>query len=168
MFFPGYEATMLALEANSVIGLRLIKIAHGGVDAVHEVHLMVQEKVEAGAEAMATLVGGGGVEAVLAGYRRRVAFNAQRLSPGSSITVFSQHRRSHSSRERRPCVERLQLMNKKLEANDNIARDQSGDKSDRGNVQGEALQMNDNSAEGKRPAEVTSGARVGEEVQLAR
>jgi uncharacterized membrane protein YfcA len=84
MFFPGYEATMLALEANSVIGLRLIKIAHGGVDAVQEVHLMVQEKVEAGAEAMATLAGGGGVEAVLAGYRRRVAFNAQRLSPGSA------------------------------------------------------------------------------------
>ena len=26
MFFPGYEATMLALEANGVIGLRLIKI----------------------------------------------------------------------------------------------------------------------------------------------
>ena len=59
-------------------------------------------------------------------------------------------------------------MNKKLEANDNIARDQSGDKFDRGNVQGEALQMNDNSAGGKRPREVTSGARGGEEVQLAR
>jgi hypothetical protein len=84
MFFPGDEATMLALEANSVIGLRLIKIAHGGVDAAQEVHLMVQEKVEAGAEAMATLAGGGSVEAVLAGYRRRVAFNAQRLSPGSA------------------------------------------------------------------------------------
>ena len=82
MLFPGYEATMLALEANSVIGLRLMKIAHGGVDAVHEVQLMVHEKVEAGAEAMATLVGGGGIDAVLAGYRRRVAFNAQRLSPG--------------------------------------------------------------------------------------
>ena len=42
---------MLALEANSVIGLRLIKIAQGGVDAVHEVNLMVHEKVDAGAEA---------------------------------------------------------------------------------------------------------------------
>jgi hypothetical protein len=84
MFFPGYEATMLAFEANSVIGLRLIKIARGGVDAVQEVNLMVQEKVEAGAEAMATLVAGGSVGAVLAGYRRRVAFNAQRLSPGSA------------------------------------------------------------------------------------
>ena len=90
MFFPGYEAAMLTLEANSVIGLRLIKIAHGGVDAVQEVHLMVQEKVDAAAEAMTTLVGGGSVEAVLAGYRRRVAFNAQRLSAGiGAIAIFS-------------------------------------------------------------------------------
>jgi hypothetical protein len=38
MIFPGYEATMLALEANGVIGLRLIKIAQGGVDAGHEIN----------------------------------------------------------------------------------------------------------------------------------
>jgi hypothetical protein len=82
MIFPGYEATMLALEANAVIGLRLLKIAHGGVDAAHEVNLMVQEKIDAAAEAMTTLLGGG-VETVLVGYRRRVAFNAERLSPGS-------------------------------------------------------------------------------------
>jgi hypothetical protein len=100
MFFSGYEATMLALEANSVIGLRLIKIAHGGVYAVQEVNLMVREKVDAGAEAMAALVGGGSVEAVLAGYRRRVAFNAQRLIAGiGAITIFSANiDRSHSSR----------------------------------------------------------------------
>ena len=73
---------MLALEANAVIGLRLIKIAHGGVDAAHEVNLMVQEKVDAAAEAMTTLLGGGRIGTVLAGYRRRVAVNAQRLSPG--------------------------------------------------------------------------------------
>jgi hypothetical protein len=84
MIFPGYEATMLALEANAVIGLRLLKSAHGGVDAAHEVNLMVQEKVDAASEAVATLVGGGSVEAVLAGYRRRVAFNARRLSAGST------------------------------------------------------------------------------------
>ena len=84
MIFPGYEATMLALEANSVIGLRLMKIAHGGVDAVQEVNLMVQEKVDAAAEAMTTLVGGGTVETVLAGYRRRVAFNAKRLAHDST------------------------------------------------------------------------------------
>ena len=30
MIFPGYEASMLAFEANGVVGLRLIKIARGG------------------------------------------------------------------------------------------------------------------------------------------
>jgi len=75
---------MLALEANGVIGLRLMKIAHGGVDAGHEVILMLQEKVDAAAEAQATLMGGGNVEAVVIGYRRRVAYNAQRLSPRST------------------------------------------------------------------------------------
>jgi hypothetical protein len=44
-------------------------------------------------------------------------------------------------------------MNEKLETNGNTARGESGDKSNRENVQGEALQMNDNSAEGKKPAQ---------------
>ena len=85
MIFPGYEATMLALEANGVIGLRLIKIAQGGVDAGHEINLMVQEKVDAAAEALTTVVGGGSVETVLAGYLRRVALNARRLSFGEKM-----------------------------------------------------------------------------------
>ena len=55
MNFVGYEAMMLALEASGVIGLRLMKIAHGGVDAGHEVILMVQEKVEAAAGARAII-----------------------------------------------------------------------------------------------------------------
>jgi hypothetical protein len=84
MTFLGYEATMFALEATGVVGLRLMKIAHGGLDAGHEVILMVQEKVDAAAEAQAMLMGGGSVEAVLIGYRRRVALNAQRLSPRST------------------------------------------------------------------------------------
>ena len=42
---------------RGVIGLRLIKIAHGGVEASHEVILMVQEKVDGAAEARATLNG---------------------------------------------------------------------------------------------------------------
>jgi hypothetical protein len=84
MISSGYEAIMLALEANHVIELRLTKIARGGVDAVREVFLMVQEKVEAAAEAHGTLMGGGDVRAVLIGYRRRVAFNARRLSPPST------------------------------------------------------------------------------------
>ena len=84
MIYFGYEAMMLALEANGVIGLRLMKVAYGGVDAGDEVILMVREKLEAAAEAQATVMGGGSVEAVLIGYRRRVALNAQRLSRRST------------------------------------------------------------------------------------
>jgi hypothetical protein len=43
-------------------------------------------------------------------------------------------------------------MSQKLEANDNTAQDQSGDEPNRRDVQGKGLQMNDNSAEGKKPA----------------
>ena len=43
-------------------------------------------------------------------------------------------------------------MNKELEGHDSPALDQSGEPPNRRNVQGEALQMNDNSAGGKKPA----------------
>jgi hypothetical protein len=79
MLFSGYEATMLAFEANGVIGLRSIKIARGGVDAVQEINLMVQEKFDAAAEALTTLVGGGSVEAILSAIDG-VTLNARRLS----------------------------------------------------------------------------------------
>ena len=36
--------------------------------------------MDAAAEALATLVGGGSVEAILSGYRQRVTLNARRLS----------------------------------------------------------------------------------------
>ena len=36
MIFLGHEAMMLVLELNGVIGLRLMKIAHGGIDAGRE------------------------------------------------------------------------------------------------------------------------------------
>jgi hypothetical protein len=84
MIFLGYEAMMMALEANGVIGLRLMKVAHGGVDASDEVILMVREKLEAAAEAQATVLGGGSIAAVLIGYRQRVALNARRLSRRST------------------------------------------------------------------------------------
>ena len=53
-------------------------------------------------------------------------------------------------------------MSEKLETNGNTARGESGDKSNRGNVQGEALQMNDNSAEGKKPAKSRVALGVGD------
>jgi hypothetical protein len=127
MLFSGYEATMLAFEANGVIGLRSIKIARGGVDAVQEINLMVQEKFDAAAEALTTLVGGGSVEAILSGYRRRDTQCATAVP------------------------RKEDAMNKELEGHDSPALDQSGEPPNPRNVQGEALQMNDNSAGGKKP-----------------
>ena len=43
-------------------------------------------------------------------------------------------------------------MKKELHGKDTPARDQSGEQPNRRNVQGEALQMNDHSARGKKPA----------------
>jgi hypothetical protein len=85
MNFLGYQAAMLAFEATGVIGLRLMKIARGGVGAGREAILMVQEKAEAAFEAQTTLMAGGTAEAVLVGYRRRVALNAERLSMESPL-----------------------------------------------------------------------------------
>ncbi len=43
-------------------------------------------------------------------------------------------------------------MNKTLEANGNVARNESGDNPNAPKVQGKGLQMNDNSVAGKKPA----------------
>jgi hypothetical protein len=51
MFFPFDSAVMLALESNRVIGLRLTKLAAGGVEAFEEAHLIISEKIGAAAEA---------------------------------------------------------------------------------------------------------------------
>jgi hypothetical protein len=83
MIFPWYTATMLAVEASSVIGLRLMKIAGGGREALHEVGLMVTEKVAAAGEAGAILIEGGSAVTVIGRYRERVAANAGRLSSES-------------------------------------------------------------------------------------
>lgn len=81
MFNPWYEATMLAIELNSVIYLRLMKLAQGGTEAQHEVEQMVSEKVNAVVEAMGTMMCGGTPATVLGRYREHVAANAERLAP---------------------------------------------------------------------------------------
>ena len=54
-----------------------------------EVESWCTKRTATGTEAMATLVGGGGVEAVLAGYRRRVAFERRAAIAGiGAITLF--------------------------------------------------------------------------------
>ena len=74
-----FAFAMLALEAQKVIELRLVKLAWGGPDACDEAHLMVSEKISAAVEAAGTLMMGGSFETVVARYREHVAGNTERL-----------------------------------------------------------------------------------------
>ena len=73
------DAMMLAAEAQTVIGLRLMMLGAGGAAAQTEANLMVSEKVSALLEAGVTIAGGGTAHGVVAGYRKHVRANARRL-----------------------------------------------------------------------------------------
>jgi hypothetical protein len=80
MLFPFYSSMMLGLESGNVIGLRMLKLACGGGDALNEMHLMVGEKVNAAFESGTNLMGGASVHSVVDRYRQHVAANAERLA----------------------------------------------------------------------------------------
>ena len=72
------DTTLLTLEAQSVIGLRLAQLALGqGTPA--EAQLMVTEKMLAFMDAATAVADGGSAHAVVQDYRRRVQANARRL-----------------------------------------------------------------------------------------
>jgi hypothetical protein len=72
------DTTLLAVEAQTVIGVRLSQLAIGrGTQA--ETQLMITEKMLALAEAAVTVGTGGSVHEVVRGYRRRVRANVRRL-----------------------------------------------------------------------------------------
>jgi hypothetical protein len=73
------DSTMLAVEAQSVVGLRLMMLGAGGTAAQTEVHRMLTEKASALIEATATLASGGSAHKVIAGYRKHVRANSRRL-----------------------------------------------------------------------------------------
>ena len=73
------SAMMLAVESANVIGLRLTKIASGGIDAQVETSLMVHEKLSAAFEVQASLCRGGTAISIIERYRELVAENARRL-----------------------------------------------------------------------------------------
>lgn len=80
MFFPFYSTMMLGLESGNVIGLRMLKLACGGSDALDEMHLMLGEKVNAAFESGTNLMAGASADSVVDRYRQHVAANADRLS----------------------------------------------------------------------------------------
>lgn len=79
MLNPLYAAFLLAVEAQKVIELRLVRIAWGGAEAQAEMVSMVSEKVVAAMEATNTLMAGGTQGEIVARYRERVADNTRRL-----------------------------------------------------------------------------------------
>ena len=84
---------MLALEANEVIGLRMLKLMAGGKRARREARLMVREKVAEAIGSAADLMAGASSEDIVRRYRRRVAANANRLSKLSSRPAIKRNRR---------------------------------------------------------------------------
>jgi hypothetical protein len=72
------EGTRLAMEAQQVIALRLMKIAAGGAGAQREVART--EKAVAATEGAATLATGGSRRKVVRRYRTHIRPNKRRLS----------------------------------------------------------------------------------------
>ena len=75
---------MLAVEANGVVALRMMKLMRGGRTARREAKLMVSEKIYAAYEAPARLMAGASGDEIVHRYRRHVAVNAKRLGRPNS------------------------------------------------------------------------------------
>ena len=74
-----FAMTMLAIESNEVVGLRLAALYTGGQAAWDEVDLMVSEKIAASVEASTSLFTGASPLAVINRYRELVGANRGRL-----------------------------------------------------------------------------------------
>ena len=72
------DTALLAIEAQTVIGMRLSQIAMGRGTAA-ETQLMVTEKMLALVEAVGTVAMGGSAHKAVSGYRKRVRANVRRL-----------------------------------------------------------------------------------------
>lgn len=86
---PLMQGVWLALEAQQVMAMRLMRLAAGGPAAQAEAHRMVTEKMDAGlaaanlvASAVARGAPDGGTDQVLRMLRHRVRANRRRLTKG--------------------------------------------------------------------------------------
>src|SRR5262245_43998023 len=93
-FSLAFETALLAVEAQRVVGLRLVKIAAGGAAAQAEIARMLTEKPAAAAEAALTVATGGSARKVMKRYRSRVRANAKRLQRGRARLRFAASKRS--------------------------------------------------------------------------
>ena len=75
------DMTMLALESQQVIALRMARLAFASpAVAARETRRMVSEKAEAAMETSLHLAAGGTPQKVVRAYRRKVEANRARLS----------------------------------------------------------------------------------------
>jgi hypothetical protein len=77
LFNPFFASLLLAIEAQQVIELRLVRLAWGGQEGWAEMNSMVFEKIAAATEATTTLMTGG--THLVARYHEHVAANTERL-----------------------------------------------------------------------------------------
>jgi len=84
---------MLGVEANRVVGLRLMKLMLGGKTARREAKLMVTEKIDAALRANTSIIAGASPEEIIRMYRRRVAANAKRLARFDSAGSIRKRKR---------------------------------------------------------------------------
>jgi hypothetical protein len=91
---------MLAVEANGVVALRMMRLMLGGRKAQREAELMIREKIHAGIEATANLMVGASGDEIVHRYRQRVAANAKRLGkPNWSRSTSRSHKRTRRRRK---------------------------------------------------------------------
>jgi hypothetical protein len=74
------DTSLLALESQQVIGLRVLKLALGGDAATREANRMVAEKATAFGEAATKVATGKTTRSVVKGYRKKVRANRRRLA----------------------------------------------------------------------------------------
>ena len=79
-FVCAVDATLLALEAQRVVALRMAAMASGGARAQAEAQRMVAEKIWAAIHAWPMIWRDGSPSKVLGHYRSRVRANERRLS----------------------------------------------------------------------------------------
>jgi len=91
---------LLALEANGVIPLRMMKLMRGGRNARREAELMVSEKIKAAVEASASLMAGASGDEIVRRYRKHVAANAKRLGKLNSGRSRKRMQKRKQSRRR--------------------------------------------------------------------
>jgi hypothetical protein len=72
------DTTLLGMEAQTVVGIRLSQIAFGRGSPA-ETQLMVTEKLRAFVEAATVVATGGSAHKVVRGYRKHVKANVRRL-----------------------------------------------------------------------------------------